>query len=272
MTRPVLITVNGTGEPDPFGAGFDADVGRAFAVNPWEDIACKLDGVVTTAPPIFWQPIGYPAAVTPMGPSVQAGRAEVNRQISLRPLGTPLFLSGYSQGALVTDFVWRDDILNPLGMHHNRLNDVRGIVNFGDPMRCPGKANGNLVAGFPLPKKADGVTTGGIAGPADLTPDQTPDFLLSCALDGDLYAACPVGDNPWKSEGSAGRVETNIYNIIQQATVLNILSIAKDLFMPIGTIEAIVNGLTFASAGMNAPHWRYGPFVPPMIDWILSRI
>ena len=37
-------------------------------------------------------------------------------------------------------------------------------------------------------------------------------------------------------------------------------------------VEAIVNGLKFASAGLNAPHWQYGPFVGPAINWILSRI
>jgi hypothetical protein len=168
--------------------------------------------------------------------------------------------------------VWASDILDSKGMHHDRLADVRGIINFGDPLRLPGTAHGNEIAGFPLPKKLDSVTTGGIAGPADLTAAQTPDFLLSCALDGDLYACAPVSDDPWHNEAKAGKVETNIYNIIQKATVLNLLTIAKDLLMPIGTIEAIINGLTFAVAGTNAPHWQYGPFVPAMVNWILSWV
>jgi hypothetical protein len=100
----------------------------------------------------------------------------------------------------------------------------------------------------------------------------TPDFLLSCALDGDLYAAAPVGASPWTAESSVGKVETNIYDIIQQATFLDIVSIAKDLLMPIGTVEGIFNALLFFGAGTNAPHWQYGPFVPAMVDWILSRI
>lgn len=279
MPRPLFVSVNGTGVPDPFGPGFSADIGRALA-NPWNYLVGEFWG--SPAERLYnvfdWQPIGYPAAVTPMGPSVLKGRAEVNLQISRRPLGTPLFLSGYSQGAIVTGQVWAYDILDPKGLHHDRLKDVHGIIQFGDPLRCPGIAHGNEVAGFPAPTNRDGQMTGGIAGPADLTAAQTPDFLLSCALDGDLYAACPVGSNPWgksifggSKESDVGRVETNIYNIIQKTSVMNIFSIAKDIFAPIGSVQAIVNGLTFASAGMNAPHWQYAPFVPPMVGWLLER-
>lgn len=272
MTQPVLITGNGTGVPDGFGPGFSGDIGRAFQINPWQLVADKLDGLVTVGPPVFWQPIGYPAAVAPMGPSVTAGRAEVNRQIGLRPKGTPIFLSGYSQFAIVTGQVWVHDILDPNGVHHDRLPDIRGIINFGDPLRCPGIAHGNEVAGLPQPKNRDGQVTGGIGGPADLTAAQTPDFLLSCALDGDLYAAAPVGSSPWNAESSVGKVETNIYDIIQQPSFSDIISIAKDLGMPIGTVEGIYNALLFFGQGTNAAHWQYGPFVQPMVEWILSRI
>jgi hypothetical protein len=270
--QPILLTVNGTGVPQWDGPGFAADLGRAFAFNPWQAIADKFSGVVSIPPPVFWQGISYPAAVSPMAPSVKAGRAEVNRQIGLRPAGTPLFLSGYSQGAIVTGQVWALDILAPNGIHHDRLGDVKGIINFGDPLRCPGVANGNKVAGLPMPKNLDGQVTGGIAGPADLTAVQTPDFYLSCALDGDLYAAAPVGSNPWTAESSVGKVETNIYDIVQQPTFWDVVSIAKDIGMPIGTVEGIYNALLFFGQGTNAAHWQYGPFVPAMVDWILGRI
>ncbi|TDH46251.1 PE-PPE domain-containing protein [Mycobacterium eburneum] len=272
MTLPVLITVNGTAEPDPFGPGFAGDVGRGLQPNPWQIVANKLDGLATPPAPAFWQPIGYPAATFPMGASVAAGRAEVNRQIGLRPVGTPLILAGYSQGAIITGEVWSQDILGADGVHHDRLPDVLGIINFGDPLRCPGIANGNKVAGMPMPTELDGVTTGGIAGPKCLTADQTPDFLLSCALDGDLYACAPVGDNPWSAEAATGRVETGIYNIVQQATFLDVVAIAEDLLTPVATVEAIVNALGFFAQGTNAPHWQYGPFVPAMVAWVVERI
>jgi hypothetical protein len=270
--RPLLVTVNGTGVPDPFGPGFSGDLGRAFQINPWQVIADQLDGLATPPPILDWQPIGYPAAVSPMAPSVAAGRAEVIRQITMRPVGTPLFLSGYSQGAIVTGQVWALDILNINGVLHNRLGDVKGIINFGDPLRCPGIAHGNEVAGFALPKTLDGQVTGGIAGPADLTPTQTPSFLLSCALDGDLYGAAPVGSSPWNTESKVGKVETNIYDIVEQPSLGDVVSIAKDLGMPIGTVEGIYNALLFFGQGTNAAHWQYGPFVQPLANWIADQI
>jgi hypothetical protein len=271
MTQPVLLTVNGTGIPDPFGPGFSADIGRGFAYDPWAGLAAIIEGV-SYSTPVYWQPCGYPASVFPMGPSVQAGRAEVNRQIALRPPGTPLFLSGYSQGAMVTGQVWAQDILADTGIHHNRLPDVRGIIQFGDPYRCPGVAHGNEIAGMALPTTLDGVVTGGISGPQDLKPSQTPDFLLSCALDGDLYACSPVGANPWSTEAPAGATGTGIFNIVQHASFMDLIDVAADLGRPVGMIEEIWNGMLFAAKGTNAPHWQYGPFVPAMIDWITSRL
>jgi len=67
-------------------------------------------------------------------------------------------------------------------------------------------------------------------------------------------------------------VGTGIYNIIMQASFFNVISIAKDLFAPIGTVEEIINGIGFAAKGMNAPHWQYEPFVPAMVNYLLSKI
>jgi len=273
MSQPLLLTVQGTGVPDPYGPGFAGDLGRALGlVNPWEAIANKLDGIVAPEAAVMWQPVGYPAAVFPMGPSVEAGRAELVRQIQLRPAGTPLFLSGYSQGAIVTGRTWALDILASNGVLHNRLPDVRGIIQFGDPLRCPGVANGNQIAGLPMPKNLEGQVTGGIAGPADLTPAQTPDFYLSCALDGDLYSACPVGSSPWTAESRVGDVETGIYNIVESPSFGDVFAVAKDLLMPVATVEGAFNALLFFGQGTNAAHWQYGPFIPALCDWILSRI
>lgn len=278
MTQPVLITVNGTGVPDPFGPGFAGDVGRGFAANPWQALQSDIAGV-NYSTLLDWQPIGYPAAVFPMGASVAAGRAEVNRQISLRPKGTPIAMSGYSQGAVVTGKVWRDDILSPAGQHHDRLADVIGIIQFGDPLRCPGIARGNIIAGMSMPKTLDGQITGGIGGPECLTPDQTPDFYLSCALDGDLYACAPVGAHPWNREPSVGVMETRIYQIIMLNSPMSLMGIVNTIMdefnqpiqTTIGVVEAILNGLTFATQGTNAAHWQYQSFVPAMIDWLNIR-
>lgn len=297
MPKPLFISVNGTGVPDPWGPGFSGDIGRALT-DPWRDpIAAQCWGSYFTAKYV-WQPIGYPAAVFPMTPSVNTGVLEVSRQVTLYeqngicPPGTPLAISGYSQGALVTNLFWRDFVLSPTGIHHNRLKDLAagGIVNFGDPMRTPGIAHGNEAAGFPAPSLLDGVVTGGIAGPGCLKPEETPDFLLSCALDGDLYAAAPVGpptgiatdtSAPWVNEPLVGQVETRIYNFVESGSLgTGILAIAKgvaqELEYPLSNtlalVYAIFNGLKFASAGTAAPHWQYQGFVQPMADWLMSRV
>lgn len=270
--KPVIYTVNGTACGAWDAPGFSSDVGRAFAFNPWDGIAAGLNGLRCSKPPVRWQGVSYPGATYPMGPSVDQGVAETVRLVNLTEPGTPIILSGYSQGAMVTGHAWRDELLSPAGRLHERLGDVIGIINFGDPLRSPGIANGNKVAGMPQPTKEDGQVTGGIGGPDDLKPDETPDFLLSNALDGDLYAACPVGLHPWDTETSVGRIETDIYQVVQQATFINVVEVAEALFTPVAMVEAIINGITFAAAGMNAPHWQYGPFVPAMVDWLLERV
>jgi hypothetical protein len=277
--QPLYVSANGTGVPDPFGPGFSTDIG--FAVNsPWDYVMAQLVGT-GALPKIGWQPCGYPAAVTNMGKSVQALRSEVVFQVKRHendgscPVGYPLVLGGYSQSAIGMTQVWVKDILPPNGVLHNRLDDVEkrgGLILFGDPTRCPGIANGHLVAGFPMPTEEDGAVTGGIAGPGDLRANETPDCLLSCALDGDLYAACPVGEDPWSHEDKTGKVETRIYDFIMKTGFVSFLSIALALEAPIGMVKAIINGMVFAAAGPAAPHWQYGPFVPAMVGWLLNRI
>ena len=291
--RVTFFSVNGTGSPDPFGFGFSGDIGRALN----DEI-------------FFWQPVAYPAAVFPMGPSVGAGVAELVRLIKL--YSGPIALSGYSQGSIVVDKVWRDHIWNPNGDLHSRLPDVIGIVNFGDPMRCPGICNGNALIGQAVPGQVDGFTTGGIAGPDDLTPEQTPDLLLSCNNDGDLYGACPVGDNPWNSESAVGHDETMVFNLIQNFNANNVLALATEALsllnigsaLNLGTIiqlaeagiggvvgnlggiipstgastpghvvaivEALLNGGMFVASGFG-PHGDYGKFVGPAVNWLTQR-
>lgn len=210
-----LITVEGTGSPGPYDWGFPSMLGFAM-----EDVA---DGMYE------WDPVPYPALTFNMGASVQVGVSTGVGIIRALPPRRKIVLSGYSQGSLVTDFIWRDHFLDPSGELHDRLDDVIGIVNFGDPMRCPGICNGNVRAGFPIPKKADGAVTGGIAGPADLTPEQTPDFLLSYNNDGDLYGSAPVGGTPWDTETGAGHDETMIFNLIQKFDGKSVLAFVEEI-------------------------------------------
>lgn len=257
-TPPQIITylsVNGTGVD--MWTGFPADIGRA------------LDPTL-----FYWQPVGYPAATFPMGPSVDAGVTELVRQLTdVHPTG-PIVLGGYSQGMLVVCIVWRDYILNPAGSLHHRLGDVIGIVGYGNPMRCPGIANGNVYAGQAIPADLDEQEAGGIAGPQCLTADQTPAFFMDFANDGDLYASAPVGSNPWANESNVGHDETLIYNIVQNFTVANVAAIVQEVIavltdpwdQVIPLIQAIYNGGLFFSMGANAPHYQYQ--TGPAIAWL----
>lgn len=276
--RPIFIWSNGTAVPDPWGPGFSADIARSLT-NPWNDVYAQFWGSEFAN---VFEPRGvwYPAATFPMEPSINALREGVNSQIASVPKGTPIALSGYSQSAIAIGEVWAYDILDPNGIHHDRLDDVLGVVNFGEPIRCPGVANGNLVAGLPVTPPEDGFTSGGIAGPRDLRPEQTPDHYLSCALDGDLYAACPVGDDPWGNEALVGQIETAIYDFVLSGDLLEgieviIKRISQMFLAPVDFVwahfQAIVNGISFAAAGPSAAHWQYGPFVPSLTDWLLAR-
>src|SRR5271156_5701436 len=118
MTRPVLITVNGTGDPDPADTiGFSGQLGSMVGgTNPWEIVADQLAGTQTPTPPWIWAAIGYPASVFPMTPSVMNARAQIQAALGATvtnyyggpayegPIydSGPFALSGYSQGAIAT--------------------------------------------------------------------------------------------------------------------------------------------------------------------------
>lgn len=244
-----LLTVNGTGVADPSGPGLAADLARA--------LLDEAEGMWA------WQPVGYPAATFPMGPSVRTGRTELCAQIRRNP--GPVALSGHSQGALIVATVWRDDILAADGVLHHRLADIAAIVNFGDPMRCPGLANGNAFAGKPLPRNNKRFVSGGIAGPGNLTPEQTPDFLLSFADDGDLYTCAPTGLDPWNGETEVGHHERIVFDVVQNATDPSVSAIAtevaemldKPVEQIVPMVQSIANGAFFLGAGVGGPHGQY---------------
>lgn len=268
---PVIITVNGTGDPDPADTtGFAGMLGSMVGgINPWQIVADKLDGLVTPAPPWIWQPIGYPAAVSNMRASYMnaydqiiaalGGPASPFYQAPVYPEG-PFVLSGYSQGSCATDTVWQQAIYPEDGVLHHRINDCQAIINFGDVFRTPGISNGNVYQGIPVPGEEDGTVTGGIGGPTyNLTAAQSTyvnptnplkqPVVMSWNLPGDLYGASP--------QGAAGAVGESIMKIVFDTSFTNVIEIMADLGHPIGTVEEIINALGFFGAGTNAPHWQY---------------
>lgn len=259
--RITYLSVNGTGVD--MWTGYPADIGRALNPDKY-----------------YWQPIGYPAATFPMQPSVDEGVAELVNQIRGRKndatvgTGSKFVLCGYSQGGLIVSIVWRDHILNPSGDLHDRIDDCLGVITYGNPMRAPGIANGNVYAGQAIPAASEGSTTGGIAAEEDLHPSEVPDHFLDFANDGDLYAACPVGDDPWNNLSGIGRNENLVYDIIQGFDwndfvaivnkVLELLSNPWNEVIPL--VYAVYNGGLFFALGMNSPHYTYN--IDAAVRWL----
>lgn len=279
-----LLTVAGTGAAGDVIVGqYPAQAGAALT-DPWllARGQCLGDPYGRNW---IWQWVGYAAAVFPMRPSVLGGVEELVRLLLQVYTSGPFVLDGYSQGALVTCIVWRDEILNPAGRLHHRINDCLGVITYGNPMRCPGVAYGNtLLWGRGVPGKDDGFTTGGIAGPNCLRPEQCffPDghpgagqpAVLDFANAGDIYASAPVGDTPWTTETEVGSDMTLIYEAVMDFNGHDLFSFVKKLIhivsMPWTTLwavaQAIWNGMQFLAAGMNAPHWQYDS--APAIAWL----
>ncbi|MDR3662034.1 MAG: hypothetical protein P4L86_16905 [Mycobacterium sp.] len=197
-----------------------------------------------------WFFVTYPAQVFPMGPSWQQGINDTVGAIQNFVQGN-FVLDGYSQGAIVTSHVWRDEILKPQGRLHNRLNDCLGVIEYGPPCRCPGYAFGNtILCGQPVPPAVDGVVTGGIAGPDDLKPEELyfpaghplagqVAVYQHCAV-GDLYGDCPTGENPWataltwKTEAPAGYDENLIYELVQTFDGQNVAALLTQALSLLG--------------------------------------
>lgn len=248
-TVGTLFTVHGTGVANPFGHGYPADVARSVT-DVWK-----------------WQPIGnYPAAAFPMGPSVEAGRAELKAQI--RNFPGKIALAGYSQGAIVTSLTWLEDIVDPRGELHDRLGDVVASVTWGNPCREKGVAWGNVRAGIPIP---DG------RGISDKLLSDTPDWWLDFAHGGnsgpgrDIYTDVPDDDT--------GEHMTAIYRLVQNVSgfvgpnglLEQIVEIVSDPLTEVTSMfRAIYFGGQFIATRPFAtyPHCSYD--IGPAIDFLKS--
>lgn len=267
-----LLTVSGTAAP--WFVGYPSESGFALT-DPWLISRGQCFGPPEGQNWLF-QGDGYPAAVFPMRPSVLNGWEECVRLLLEVYTSGPFVLDGYSQGAIVVCMVWREEILNPAGRLHHRLNDCLGVITYGNPMRSPGIAYGNtLLWGHVVPGTQDGYVTGGISGPNNLKPEEClfPDghplagepAVYDFANPGDLYASAPVGPTPWIKETTVGANETLVYEAIMDFDGSDLWAWTKKIFkivtMPLSElwplVQAIWNGLQFFSAGMNAPHWQY---------------
>jgi hypothetical protein len=232
--------------------------------------------------------IGYPAVTIPMWPSVQIGRTNLVNTIQFYAsaykalhgsyAGMVIVLSGYSQGAMVTDQVWVLDFLSPTGVLHYLLPYVLRMYNFGDIFRTPGIALGNVVAGLAQSIQQDSVETGGIGGSLDLTVAQTmclsqidgQPVVQSSANFGDIYTCCPTGLNPWTALAPAAKTGNTFFKIVMQPTFVDVIEVAEVLTNLGGSLEEMVNGLKFAAEGTNAPHWQYYPQMDAIVGEMVT--
>jgi hypothetical protein len=237
--RPMLFTVCGTGVP--WWVGPDADTARAV-----EDL-------------YNWQPIGYPAQPVPMGPSINAGKAELINQFNIHRAQVErcgAALAIYSQGAVVGSEVWEQEIKPASGQLHWAFPYIRKAVAWGNPSREIGKA-------WPDPggELAD-PSTGGVAYKDDRMKD-TPDWWRNYAHKGDLYTT--------GSDGLAGQDKTAIWRIIRgekffvgpDTLLEQFLEVAQQPIPgAIGAFKAMWDAMSFFGSGTKA-HITYdiGPAI-----------
>lgn len=152
---PTLMSIHGTGQPDPFGIGYPADIARRVWDLYW------------------WQPIGnYPATAVPMDASANAGEAECALQTRLAPADVAYV--DYSQGSICG------------GRVRNRIRrgefkkTIVAAVSFGNPMR-------------PANSYAGTVNPGGHGLDPTLETASEPQ-CINLAAKGDLYTTCPDGN------------------------------------------------------------------------------
>lgn len=252
----------------------------------WSGFASgAVGGLINVADGLWYtECVGYPAVTTPMWPSAQIGQHNLGASVKAFAdsyfaqwgVYPPIAVVSWSQGAIAADLWWTIDVLPESGYLHYLLPHIWRIYNYGDVLRCPGISHGNVSMGQPLPKKLDGVTTGGIGGPLDLTPEQTnvlaPDgkfVVQSFNNDGDLYGAAPVGDTPWKSLPAVGQIEYDFFKIIMQPGFGNVVGVGFHIIEHlIGGLEAGWNAAKFFGAGPNAPHYRYWD----AMTWIINEL
>lgn len=245
-----LFTVQGTGVD--MWTGPPADLARAVESD-WR-----------------WQPIGnYPAQPFPMWPSIWQGIEELRKQIrdyANRFPGEPMALAGFSQGAIVTSWVYKWDIQLEQGMLHDLEPLFKAGVTWGNPMRRLGVANGNRKAGWPVPEGR-----GIYKDRLENVPDWWYDYAhgANSQWGRDLYTDSP--------NDHAGDIETAVCDVVMMA---DLMTAFNQIFVHIGHLfddpmaeippmfNAIVQAGMFFVVDGTGPHLNYD--INPAIDYMRS--
>lgn len=234
--RPMLFTVCGTGVP--WWVGPDADAARAVESR------------------YRWQPTGYPARPFPMGPSIRAGKDELENQINrhrqqIERCGMALL--GYSQGAIVATELFSEQIRPIGGRLRWAYQHLTKACMWGNPCRERGKVWPDL-GGPPSPHAHGGVT------PNLLT--ETPSWWREYAHRGDLYTDVPPDES--------GENRTAIWQLIRDGDPLRgpdsllrqflelggVVKDAHQIVEATGMVKAMLDALVFFGQGTK-PHVNY---------------
>lgn len=243
--RPMLFSVCGTGVP--WWVGPDADTAKAVEAQ------------------YKWQPTGYPAQAIPMGPSIDAGKAELENQINIhrdQVMRCGAALLGYSQGAICVSELYMEQIEPENGRLHWMLPKLLKVCTWGNPCRQK-----NIVwpdAGAPsAPVNTQGV--------ADNRMTRTPSFWREYAHLGDLYACSPddeSGENRnaiWQIIRN-GDMMTGPNSLLRQ--VMELTGISRDadaISETTGMVKAMLDALVFFGK-QTQPHTNYD--ITPAVQYL----
>lgn len=220
---PTLITTHGSGQPDPFGIGYPADIARRLLHL------------------YRWQPTGnYPATSVPMNASADAGEREIHRFIDTPAIVPgPVAFVDYSQGSICGGRV-RNRIRAKADNHARRVT-LLGGVTFGNPMRPPGAYAGNVDPG------------GSGLDPTHETASEPG--MLHCAAPGDIYT-------DWTDDASKEMARAIFNAVFSRFTgrdsILEQLGemLPFDFWEVFNAGRAILRGGMFVARG-TGPHVRY---------------
>lgn len=213
-----------------------------------------------------WQGVGYDNVSLPFNDA--SGIAELDRLFSdytAFPIGTPWFISIFSQGALVGCQFLIDQVFNPQGRHSNRANDWLGTLAHGNPMRQE-----DVVAPWisDPPKRG----TGGLykrrmsgTAPGEILADRWREVCRT----GDLY----IENDP---DTESGKNKQAVCVAVADGEFMGAGSLAERIWVLVtrfgdelwSLFQSIVDGVRFLTD--MSPHGGYD--LAPGIDWARSRI
>lgn len=254
MPKPVFFYATGTAffteilgiRVSPIGGGVNIHLERNGNKYYWNG-AVTNDPFYRVLDPQIWdsRKIEYPAAVFPMGTSIDIGVANVISQINNLPAGTPFALGGYSQGASVMSKVYTQIRSGSLT---SRAASFKGGVMFGNPSR----QQDFLAPGLTWSGSWDvpGSTTGGHGC-----------FPASLRLTG-----CEYGK--WREYVNEREVITSVGNSAKGTAFCNLVGYLTGQLDPVASIAALldvnwINALGDAVAVTDFGHVAYPWFPPP---------